>query len=248
MRRRKRRAKARRRSSTGVKAPLLTTLSTRSPPADTRLLWAPQRIPAPPPTWATAFMATASTWRACRSRSACECGIGSLRVFVLSVRWEWPDVLLNEFHVFLTPQMYEGLQRWALRDPKSGGQEPVWWGQPHRVGADGVGDHRRRPVGHQLHRYPAHDLCSVSAFCSLGGWTVHAFRESEWQCSSTCINSLWLMTMVRWSVVQDSWVFHLKTRLFQHAPGRNTLSIIVTCLSRTSQEFYKRRHDASGLA
>lgn len=56
----KRKAKARK-ESTRAKAPLLSTPSTRSSPMDTHPLSAPQRIPAPLPTWVTAFMVTAST-------------------------------------------------------------------------------------------------------------------------------------------------------------------------------------------
>lgn len=59
--------------------------------------------------------------------------------------------------------MYEGLRRGALRDPNADGEKhPARSDQPHRASADSLSGHRRGPVGHQLHRHPAPDLCSVS--------------------------------------------------------------------------------------
>ena len=59
--------------------------------------------------------------------------------------------------------MYEGLRWGALRDPNPDGEKhPARSDQPHRAGADGLGGHRRGPVGHQLHCHPSPDLCSVS--------------------------------------------------------------------------------------
>lgn len=68
-------------------------------------------------------------------------------------------------YAWLSPQMFEGLRRRALRDPVPGdGENPVRSQQQHRAGADDFGDHCRGPVSHQLHRHPAHDLRSVSMF------------------------------------------------------------------------------------
>lgn len=81
MRRRKGKAEARRGTSKRAKARHLSAPCTRSTPAGTRRLSAPPRIPAPPPTSASAFTVTASTSRACRSPCACEYAVRSPRRF-----------------------------------------------------------------------------------------------------------------------------------------------------------------------
>lgn len=77
MRKGRGKAKARGRTEKRATAQPRSTLCTPSSPVATRQLTTPLRIPAPPPTWAIAFTVTASTWRGCKSRCACEYKPGS---------------------------------------------------------------------------------------------------------------------------------------------------------------------------
>lgn len=76
--------------------------------------------------------------------------------------------------------MHEGLRWRALRDPNPGdGESPVEIEWQRRSDANGFGDSRCGPVGHQLPRHPAHVLRSVSIFnpATISGKTLFLFRN-----------------------------------------------------------------------